>query len=108
MVVNESGITPVGHRLLIKPLVIEEKSQGGIIIASSTLDMERLAQMKGVVVEVGSTAYADQPEAWCKLGDLVTFGKYSGLIYKGEETLDKKEYRVVNDLDIVAIHKREV
>ena len=106
--INNSGITPVGHRVLIKPLVIEEKTSGGIIIATTTLDMERLAQMKGVVVEVGGTAYADQPSPWCQVGDLVTFGKYSGLVYKGEETLDKMEYRIVNDLDIVAIHREEV
>ena len=106
--VNDSGITPVGHRLLVKPLVLEEVSVGGIIISGATLDMERLAQMRGVVIEMGNTAYADQSQPWCKVGDLITFGKYSGLIYKGKETLDKLEYRVINDLDVVAIHKEEI
>ena len=32
--VNDSGITPVGHRLLVKPLVLEEVSVGGIIIST--------------------------------------------------------------------------
>lgn len=106
--VNNSGITPVGHRLLIQPLTLEEVSEGGIILSKETVDMERLAQMRGYVIEVGSSAYSDQPSAWCKVGDLITFGKYSGLIYKGKETLDKLEYRVINDLDVVAIHREEV
>ena len=103
---NNSGITPVGHRILIKPLETETKSASGIIIETDvTADRAKLAQIRGTVIEIGSTAYSDQPEAWCKVGDVVTFGKYSGLIYKGKDTLDEQEYRLVNDLDIVAIHK---
>lgn len=106
--VNKSGIHPVGHRLLVMPEVIEEVSEGGIILGTHTqMDRERLAQIRGYVVEVGSTAYSDQPTPWCKVGDLITFGKYSGLIYKGEETLDGNEYRVINDLDVVAVHFKE-
>lgn len=102
---NTSGIHPVGHRLLIKPEQFEEVSEGGIIVAVGVqVDRERLAQIRGTVIEVGSTAYQDQPVPWCKVGDKITFGKYSGLIYKGEETLDGQEYRVVNDLDVVAVH----
>ena len=56
---------------------------------------------------MGTTAYADQKDPWCKVGDFITFGKYSGLIYKGEETKDGKEYRVINDLDVVATHEKE-
>ena len=107
--VNTSGITPCGHRILVAPLDVELTTESGIVIAVGVqADRERLAQMKGRVVEVGSSAYSDQPSAWCKVGDVVTFGKYSGLIYKDKETLDGKEYRVVNDLDVVAVHKEEV
>ena len=102
---NNSGIHPVGHRLLIQPLALDEVTESGIIIAGATIEMERLAQMRGRVVEAGSTAYSDQPEPWCKVGDLITFGKYSGLIYKGKETKDKLEYRVINDLDVVCKHE---
>ena len=105
MTVNESGIHPVGHRVLIKPMEFQETTESGIIIAvGSSIDQQRLAQMQGVVIEMGTTAYSDQPEPWCKVGDKITFGKYSGLIYKDKETLDKEEYRVINDLDVVALH----
>jgi co-chaperonin GroES (HSP10) len=49
---------------------------------------------------VGDSAWLDQPSPWAKEGDHVIFGKYSGLIYDGA---DKKEYRIINDLDVVAI-----
>lgn len=99
--VNESGIRPKGHRILVLPNQIEEKSAGGIILGTnSQMGREALAQMYGIVVEMGSTCYSDQPEPWCAVGERVSFGKYSGLIYTGS---DGKQYRVVNDLDIVAL-----
>lgn len=103
---NNSGLTPVGHRLLVKPNVINNTTASGIIIdVGNAVDRERMMQMVGVVVAMGSTAYSDQPSAWCKVGDMITFGKYSGLMYKDRDTKDGLEYRVINDLDVVCIHE---
>ena len=103
---NSSGITPVGHRVLILPEQIEETSSGGIVLmTASQKDREALAQMYGLVVAMGTTCFADQPSAWCQVGDRVSFAKYSGLLYTG---LDEQEYRVINDLDIVAIVEENV
>lgn len=97
---NKSGIHPKGHRVLIYPEPVENVTASGIIInTGDNIERERLAQLRGVIVEVGSTAWHDQPEPWVKVGDKVIFGKYSGLIYKGDDEL---EYRIINDLDIVA------
>ena len=102
---NTSGIYPAGHRVLIQVVSVKKTTESGIIIETDvTADRAQLAQMKGTVVAVGPTAYADQPAPWCKVGDIVTFGKYSGLLYKAEETIDGNEYRMVNDLDVVATH----
>jgi co-chaperonin GroES (HSP10) len=98
---NTSGIHPKGHRVLILPDVVEETTESGIIVSVGIeLDRERLAQLKGTIVELGNTAWLDQPAPWAAAGDHVIFGKYSGLIYKGA---DGKEYRIINDLDVVAI-----
>lgn len=98
---NKAGIVPCGHRVLILPENIEDVTASGIIMYTATQrDREALAQMYGVVVEMGGNCYMDQPSPWCKVGDRVSFAKYSGLVYKG---LDEKEYRVINDLDVVAI-----
>ena len=98
---NTSGIHPKGHRVLILPDPVEEVTQSGIILSvGENRDRERLAQLKGTIVELGNTALLDQPSPWANEGDHVIFGKYSGLIYQGA---DEKEYRIINDLDVVAI-----
>jgi len=97
---NKSGIHPKGHRVLIYPEPVETTTASGIVVSTGTnVDRERLAQLRGTVVELGNTAWHDQPDTWAKVGDKVIFGKYSGLIYTGD---DEKEYRIINDLDIVA------
>ena len=97
---NTSGIHPKGHRVLILPDPVEEVTQSGRSVSvGENRDRERLAQLKGTVVELGNTAWLDQPSPWAQVGDHVIFGKYSGLIYQGD---DDKEYRIINDLDVVA------
>ena len=103
---NESGITPCGHRLLILPEDVEKKTDSGIILGTASAEkMEALAQTFGWVVELGPTAYNDQPAPWCKAGDRVSFAKYSGLLNTGK---DKKKYRIINDLDIVSVIDEDV
>lgn len=95
---NVSGIHPVGSRVLILPMEVEEKTQGGIIISHGQLkDREDMANTTGIVVELGEDAYSDYNSPWCKVGDRVIFAKYSGLLYLGK---DDKKYRVINDTDI--------
>jgi co-chaperonin GroES (HSP10) len=97
---TEHGIVPKGHRVLVLPKEVAEKTESGIYINVGTQKLrEELAQVDGVVVAMGNTCYSDQPESWCKVGDTVIFGKYSGIFREGK---DKKVYRVINDLDIVA------
>lgn len=97
---NNSGINPKGHRVLVLPEEIETKTASGIITSVGAAQLrEELAQVDGIVVDMGNTCYSDQPESWCKVGDRVVFGKYSGIIREGK---DGKKYRVINDLDIVA------
>jgi len=100
MVENNSGINVKGHRVLVLPEQVETTTESGIIVSTgSATDREQMAQMKGVVVSIGNTAWADQSSPWASLGDEVLFAKYSGATYKGN---DGKEYRIVSDLDIVA------
>ena len=104
--INTSGIVPVGHRVLIKPDKIKNVTDSGIMLNTpSQEEREQLASHRGVVVAIGSSAYADQKEPWCKIGDRVTYAKYAGLIYKEKETADGLEYRVINDLDVVGRHE---
>ena len=104
MVTNESGIYPKGHRVLIKAEEVEEKTSGGILLTSEMTKREQLAEIRGRVIELGSTAFSDQKEPFCAVGDRVIFAKYSGILYDGK---DGNEYRVINDLDVVAVIEEE-
>jgi co-chaperonin GroES (HSP10) len=98
--INESGITPLGHRIVVLPEEVESKTESGIILHAKSTEREEMAQTKGVVIAIGEDAYNDTPSKWCREGDAVIFAKYSGLLWDGH---DGKKYRVLNDLDIVAI-----
>jgi co-chaperonin GroES (HSP10) len=54
---------------------------------------------------MGSTCFYDKPEPWCKIGDRIIFGKYSGIFRTGK---DDKTYRVINDEDVVATIDEEI
>lgn len=95
---NESGINPVGWRVLIKPQEVKEVSKGGIILTTEkSKEREQMANTTGIVVAMGGQCYADEPAPWCQVGDKVIFAKYAGLLYLGK---DGNSYRMVNDKDI--------
>ncbi len=95
------GIKPVGHILLVKPLEVEEVSKGGIIMSTgSQTRREEMGQTEAEVVSLGNTAYKDQPEPWCKVGDRVVFARYAGTERKGA---DGQMYRLINDLDVKGV-----
>ena len=103
---SEHGIHPKGHRVLVLPDVVETKTKSGIITTTAMQEFrEELAQVDGVVIEMGNTCFSDQPEPWCQIGDRVIFGKYSGIIREGQ---DGKKYRIINDLDIVGTVDKEL
>ena len=107
---NESGIYPAGHRVLLLPEQETEDEKAlkaiGMVMAETANERHRLAQMAGEVVAVGATAWKDFGTApWAKVGDRAMFAKYSGVILRGK---DGKKYRMVNDEDVVALLDPEV
>jgi len=94
------GIRPVGPRLLIYPIPIEERTEGGIILPESSRDREALRQIKAIVVDVGPEAWQDSKAPWAVCCHKVLISKYAGYLFKG---LDGKDYRIINDIDVTAI-----
>jgi chaperonin GroES len=95
---NVSGINPVGNRILLKPIEIQTKSAGGIIMATESLkEREQMANTTGTVVAMGDDCYSDEKAPWCKVGDKIIFAKYAGLMYLGR---DGNAYRMINDKDV--------
>jgi len=95
--------TPTGYRIMILPFSRKQKTKGGIYLADSTLEKERIGTNVGYVVSLGPDAYKDKnkfPEgAWCKEKDWVIFGRYAGARIK----IDGGDLRLLNDDDILAV-----
>jgi chaperonin GroES len=84
---------PLGTRVIIEPLVAEEKTQGGIIIPDSAKEKPQ----SGKVVAVGSGSKDEPMEV--KVGDVVLYGKYSGT----EINYESNDYLIMSQSDILAV-----
>ena len=102
--VNTSGMWPVEYKVLIKPEDVEKVSAGGIVMATTTTDRDKMAQVKGQLIAVGGNAFEDWKGMAPEVGDFVYYAKYAGLMVKGE---DGQEFRLANDKDITAIIRKE-
>ena len=92
-------IVPVGHRVLLKPEKIEEVSKGGIVIATESVrKQEQQAQVIGEVIAIGADCWREFDAPWCKVGDRVTYQKFSGMKLPNDE-----ECILINDLDITGV-----
>lgn len=97
------GVKAVGFRIIVAVEPVSEKSAGGIIIPQDTRTKEKLVQVRGRIVSVGSTAFdfARFPDGTApKPGDAVMFSKLAGYMFDGA---DGREFRILHDQDISAI-----
>jgi chaperonin GroES len=98
---NDSGIHPVEFKVLIKPVAVEDKTQGGIFIPDSLKEKNKYATDKGTLLAVGAIAFTEPSWLECpQVGDTVLFDRYAGGLVKG---VDGEEYRLINDKEIQAV-----
>ena len=99
------SILPAGHRVLIKPDAIEEKTAGGIILPAAAKDSKEQQQIFGMIVALGQNAWKDYSDGtpWAAVGDRVAFAKYGGFIIQDPDT--REEFRLLNDEDVCAVIK---
>lgn len=97
---NTSGFHATGHRILLLPDVVEEKSAGGIVLVSKTQKAEQDHAVIATVIEIGYDAWTDKSTDYCNVGDRVLIGQYTGKFH--ESPVDGKLYRFVQDLDIIS------
>lgn len=90
-------IKPLLDRVVLKQTEVEETTKSGLIIASSAQEKPQVAQ----VVAVGPGGIVDGKEIvmQVKVGDRVIISKYTGT----EVKLDKEEYTIVRQGDILAV-----
>lgn len=94
----------VGHRVLIKPDLEEDVTEGGIYIGhADTYKRSQGATVTGTIVSIGKNAWLDfKPGTpWAKVGDRIYYAKYAG---KEIRNLDGEiEYVIINDEDVQCI-----
>ena len=94
---------PTGYRLLVIPYYPKEKTKGGIYIPDATRERESFATVVAYVVKMGPDAYKDKDkfgdgEPWCKEGDWICIGRYSGSRFR----IEGGEVRIINDDEVIA------
>lgn len=95
---------PTGWRLLVMPYQGRSTTTGGLHIPEEVRDREALATVVAYVLKVGPLAYQDEDKfgpdrsPWCKTGDWVCIGRYSGSRFK----IDGGEVRIINDDEVIA------
>lgn len=92
------SLRPLGNRVLVRRLEIEEKLKGGILLP----DTAKKKQEQAEVIAIG-TGKKDKNGSLIsmpvKIGDVILMEKYSGQ----EVSLNDKEYVILRADDIIAI-----
>lgn len=91
-------ITPLGDRVLVKPMAKEDARKSGLIIP----DTAKEKPQEGTVVAVGKGKVGDDGKLIpmeLKKGDRVLYGKYSGTEIK----LDDVDHLIMHQDDILGV-----
>jgi len=91
------NLKPLADRVVVKPLVKEEVTKGGLVIP----DTAKEKPQEGEIVAVGPGKLGDDGkriELEVKKGDRVIYAKYAGTEWKH----DNEEYLILRESDILA------
>lgn len=98
---NTSGFTATGHRLLVVCNQVETTTSSGIVLPSKAVEAEKNLSVWARVVEIGHDAWSDKKADFAEVGDVVLIGQYTGKFHISP--VDHKEYRFINDLDVISV-----
>lgn len=89
-------LRPLGDRLVIKEVELEEKTTSGIVLPSSAKDQPKVAE----VIAIGADILEDdKKKSQVKVGDRVIYSEYAGTTVK----INKEELIVLKLSDILAV-----
>lgn len=91
-------IRPLGERVVIKSLPMDDKTKGGILLP----DTAKEKPQKGEVVAVGSGRLLDNGQRVAidlKVGDQVLYSKYAG----NEIKIEDEEYLILRENDVLGV-----
>ena len=91
-------LTPLGDRVVVKPLSREEVTRSGIVLP----DTAREKPQEGEVLAVGPGRVLDsgqRQQVELKKGDKVLYAKYAGTEFK----LEEDELLILSERDVLAV-----
>ena len=82
-------------------------TEGSILKAKSTLDVEEVGSIIGFVTAMGPDAYSDKSRfpsgPYCEVGDFIVMRSYSGTRFMVKEGGIWQEFRLINDDSVEAV-----
>lgn len=99
MILNKSGLKPVGHAVLVRHYKPAIKTTM-IIVPEQVAAREKLADQRVQVLEIGPEAWTEEKAPRAVVGDRVLIQRFSGALAEGK---DGKQYRIINDRDIFCV-----
>lgn len=111
--------SPVGWRVLVAPIKIEELSKGGIVLVNESIKTEEYFRNVGKVLAIGPSAYSHEKfmksilidgkvqkirsEPWCQSGDVIGYHSFNGVnrVFKANGKLHNIKY--INDDEVIEI-----
>ena len=94
---NTSGITCTSDKVLLRPVHIEGKTEGGIVIPMEAAKRENMASCHGTLVAAGPIALESHELDGIAIGEIVIFTKHAGFQYIAKDGI---EYRILRVADI--------
>lgn len=97
---------PTGYHILLAIPTVESMTEGGILKADVTVEIEQTSSVIGHVVAVGSDCYDGERHPngpWCGIGDFVLVGAFKGTRFKVEDNGVSQEFRIINDDVVLAV-----
>jgi len=106
---------PAGWRLLIAPIKIEEKTQGGIVLTGESQKTLEYFRDVGKIVAMGDECYKHpkfqggiplelrEPKPWCKIDDVVQYSSYTGQVVVVQHEGKTYKLKVINDDEIATV-----
>lgn len=90
------NLKPLGDRLVIKKVEVEEKTKSGIVLPSTAKEQPQMAE----VVAIGDEILNDEKKKdQIKVGDKVIFSKYAGTEIK----VEGEEVTIIKITDVLAV-----
>lgn len=108
----DSGVTPLGARILLQLKSVKKASKGGILLVKETRETENAQSMIAKVIAVGPLAFQNRESGetwkegvWVSVGDYCRVPRWSGDRFVVPHPTDAEEevsFQVMNDFELFA------